>query len=156
MPAVRKVLRERAAEANRVKRMSMGSAVAVALLFGLLAFLVVTALDQAPSSPLTIAVEQPPPPVYVGGDAPVEVRVSSSIEDGHLFVNGRSYGPIPSGEPVLLELIPGAYQFEARKGEAAPVAAVVLVEPGPPRDVLLTPSFIADEQHPDSELQEER
>jgi serine/threonine protein phosphatase PrpC len=156
MPAVRKVLRDRAAEANRAKRMSIGSAAAVALLFGLLAFLAVTALDESPSSQLTIAVDQPPPPVYVDADAPVEVRVSSSVEDGHLYVNGRNYGPIPSGEPVLLELIPGAYQFEARKGEAAPVAAVVLVEPGLPRDVLLTPSRIADEQNPELEPQEER
>jgi len=156
MPAVRKVLRERADEANRAKRMSIGSAAAVALLFGLLAFLAVTALDEAPSSQLTIAVDQPPPPVYVDADAPVEVRVSSSVEDGHLYVNGRNYGPIPSGEPVLLELIPGAYQFEARRGEAAPVAAVVLVEPGLPRDVLLTPSRIADEQNPELEPQEER
>ncbi len=156
MPAVRKVLRERAVQANRAKRMSLGSAAAVALLCGLLAFLAVTALDEAPSSPLTSVLEPPPPPVYVDADAPVEVRVSSSVEDGHLYVNGRNYGPIPSGESVLLELIPGAYQFEARKGEAAPVAAVVLVEPGLPRDVLLTPSLIADEHDRGSELPEER
>lgn len=155
MPAVRRVLRERA-ESNREQRWSIGSAAAVALLFGLVAFIVVTTLDRQPSSPFSEPIEQPPAPAYADAKAPVEVRVSSDIEDGHLYVNGRNYGPLPLGESVLLELVPGAYQFEARKDEAAPVAEVVLVEPGLPRNVRLTPPLDAVDPDFGSQQLEER
>ena len=64
----------------------------------------------------------------------------SSAEQSELYVNGRSYGPLRSDEAVLLRLLPGSYRIEAREVDGTQVGEDVLVEPGQPTEVQLTPS----------------
>lgn len=80
-----------------------------------------------------------PPPTYADAQAPVEVRVLAALDEGELFVNGRSYGPLSLEGPVQLRLIPGAYHIEAREPDGAQVGKDVLIEPGLPTEVVLIP-----------------
>ena len=57
----------------------------------------------------------PPPPAYADAQVPVEVQVRAALDEGELYVNGRSYGPLSLDEAVLLRLMPGAYHFEVRE-----------------------------------------
>ena len=81
----------------------------------------------------------PPPPAYADAQIPVEVTVRAALDDGELYVNGRSYGPLRLDEAILLRLIPGAYHFEARESDGTQVGKDVLVESGRPTEVVLIP-----------------
>ncbi len=89
-------------------------------------------------SPLPVA-PVPPPPAYATAELPVEVKVRASLDEGELFVNGRSYGPLLVDKAVLLRLAPGAYYIEARESDGTQVGKDVLVEPGLPTEVVLIP-----------------
>ena len=81
----------------------------------------------------------PPPPVYADAANPVEVRVRAALDDGELWVNGRSYGPLRLDEPILLRLAPGAYHIEAREPDGTQVGKDVVVRPGVSTEVILIP-----------------
>ena len=78
--------------------------------------------------------------MYADAQIPVEVKVRAALDSGELYVNGRSYGPLPLDEAVLLRLAPGAYHFEARESDGTQVGKDVLVEPGLPTEVILVPA----------------
>ena len=81
-----------------------------------------------------------PPPAYADSQIPVEVKVRAALDDGELYVNGRSYGPLRLEEAILLRLLPGSYHFEAREVDGTQVGKDVLVEPGVPTEVVLIPA----------------
>ena len=81
----------------------------------------------------------PPPPAYADAQIPVEVKVRAALDEGELFVNGRSYGPLNLDEAILLRLAPGAYHIEARESDGTQVGKDVYVEPGLPTEVVLVP-----------------
>ena len=116
---------------------SWPTAASVLVLFGLAA--AITIIGAGRPSSETIAETPPPPPAYADAQTPVEVRVRSSVEQGELYVNGRSYGPLRFDEAVLLRLLPGSYRIEAREVDGTRVGEDVLVEPGQPTEVQLTP-----------------
>lgn len=115
---------------------SWPTAASVLVLLGLAAAITIIGAGR-PST--AIVAEPPPPPAYADAQTPVEVRVSSSVEQGELYVNGRSYGPLQFEEAVLLRLLPGSYRIEALEVDGRRVGEDVLVEPGQPRDIQLTP-----------------
>ncbi len=67
------------------------------------------------------------------------MKVRAAIDEGELYVNGRSYGPLRVDEAVLLRLPPGPYHFEARELDGTQVGKDVVVEPGLPTEVELIP-----------------
>jgi serine/threonine protein phosphatase PrpC len=81
-----------------------------------------------------------PPPAYADADVPIEVHVRAALEQGELFVNGRSYGPLRDDEAILLRLLPGAYHIEAREADGTQVGKDVVVRPGLPEVVLIPPT----------------
>ncbi|MGB5810903.1 MAG: protein phosphatase 2C domain-containing protein [Polyangiales bacterium] len=111
---------------------SWPTAAIVVLLLALAAVITVGA-SRSPVAPVVA----PPPPVYVDAQSPVEVKVRSSVEEGELYVNGRSYGPLGDSEAVLLRLLPGSYRIEARETDGSRIGEDVLVEPGRPTEVRL-------------------
>ncbi|MCB9601376.1 MAG: serine/threonine-protein phosphatase [Sandaracinus sp.] len=81
---------------------------------------------------------QPPPrPEPPAEPEPVEVCVRSDVPEGELFVDGQSYGPMREGVSLCVELLPGAYRFEARTGESVAARATATVREGVPADVEL-------------------
>lgn len=146
LPTAVKSMVPRALTAPRPQRISQPdapdsfswpTAASVMVLLGLAAAIAIIGAGK-PSSQ-TIAESPPPLPVYADAQTPVEVRVRSSAEEGELYVNGRSYGPLLSDEVVLLRLLPGSYRIEAREVDGTQVGEDVLVEPGQPTQVQLTP-----------------
>jgi serine/threonine protein phosphatase PrpC len=111
-----------------------------ASVLGLLGLAAAVTIIGTGRSSETIAAPPPPPPAYADAQTPVEVRVRSSVEQGELYVNGRSYGPLRFDEIVLLRLLPGSYHIEAREVDGTQLGEEVLVEPGQPIEVQLTPS----------------
>ena len=111
-----------------------------ASVLGLLGLAAVVAIVSAGrrASPTT-DVPAPPPPAFANAEVPVEVQVRAAIDEGQLYVNGRSYGPLRVNEAVLLRLPPGAYHFEAREVDGTQVGKDIVVEPGQPREVELIP-----------------
>ena len=135
MPGVREVMRRRGPARDPGRELSWLSATAVLFAFGIAA---VIAISASSKPPIPSAFAAPSlPSAYPDSVAPVAVSVRSSLEQSDLYVNGRNYGPLRSGESVLLELVPGAYQIEARKGDGTSVAQVVLVQPDSPEAVTL-------------------
>ena len=114
---------------------SWPTAASVLMLLGLAAAITIVGAGKSASE--TIA-EPPPPPAYADAQTPVEVRVRSSVKEGELYVNGRSYGPLRFDEAVLLRLLPGSYRIEAREVDGTQVGEDLLVEPGQPAEVELT------------------
>jgi serine/threonine protein phosphatase PrpC len=102
------------------------------IVVGALAFLFAGREDPAPEPrPAT-----PPSEAHAAPVAdPVEVRVRTDVPGAHLFVDGDDLGPIDVGEDVMLEVVPGAYRFEARVGGDAEATVVLTVRPGVPVDV---------------------
>ena len=87
-----------------------------------------------------VAPDAAPPPAYADAEAPIEVHVRAALEQGELFVNGRSYGPLRDDEAILLRLLPGAYHIEAREADGTQVGKDVVVRPGLPEVVLIPPT----------------
>lgn len=87
-----------------------------------------------------VAPDAAPPPAYADAEAPIEVHVRAALEQGELFVNGRSYGPLHDDEAILLRLLPGAYHIEAREADGTQVGKDVVVRPGLPEVVLIPPT----------------
>lgn len=81
----------------------------------------------------------PPAPAYADAQIPVEVKVRAALDEGELYVNGQSYGPLRIDEAVLLRLPPGPYHFEARELDGTQVGKDVVVEAGLPKEVVLIP-----------------
>jgi hypothetical protein len=111
-----------------------------ASVLGLLGLAAVVAIVSAGrrASPLT---NDPPPPApaFANAEVPVEIQVRAAIDEGQLYVNGQSYGPLRVDEAVLLRLPPGAYHLEAREVDGTQVGKDIVVEPGQPREVELIP-----------------
>ncbi len=126
----------RASHPEPASSFSWPTAAAVLVLLGLAAAITIVGAGRTGSE--TIA-ELPPPPAYADAQTPVEVRVRSSVEEAELYVNGRSYGPLRFDEAVLLRLLPGSYRIEAREVDGTQVGEDVLIEPGQPAEVQLTP-----------------
>ena len=115
---------------------SWATAASVLALLALAAVITIVSLGRRATS---TAAAPPPPPVYADAQVPVEVKVRASLEEGELYVNGRSYGPLKVDEAILLRLLPGAYHFEARELDGTQLGKDVTVEPGTPREVILIP-----------------
>ncbi|MCU0673161.1 MAG: protein phosphatase 2C domain-containing protein [Myxococcota bacterium] len=79
----------------------------------------------------------PPRPRPEPEPEPVEVCVRSDVPDGELFVDGQSYGALREGAAFCVELLPGAYRFEARAGGSVAARATLTVRDGVPADVEL-------------------
>lgn len=116
---------------------SWSSAASVLVLLGLAA--VIAIVNAGRRDARDAALDAPPPPAFEDPEVPVEVKVRAALEDGELYVNGRSYGPLAVDEAVLLRLTPGAYHFEARELDGTMVGKDVLVEPGSATEVILIP-----------------
>jgi hypothetical protein len=85
-------------------------------------------------------VEPEPAPVPETGT----VRITTDVDDGAvLFVNGENRGPLSDG--MTLELAPGAYNLEARSGDAQIVSQTVTVTPGQESAVTLSVPAVPDE-----------
>ncbi len=145
LPTVVKSMVPRAMSAPRLDRVSKPeppssfswpTAASVVVLLGLAAAITVVGAGRRSSE---IAEPPPPPPAYADAQTPVEVRVQSSVKEGELYVNGRSYGPLRFDQAVLLRLIPGSYRIEAREVDGTQVGEDVLIEAGKPTEVQLTP-----------------
>ena len=80
---------------------------------------------------------QPPRPRPEPEPEPVEVCVRSDVPEGELFVDGQSYGALREGAAFCVELLPGAYRFEARTGDSVAARATLTVRDGVPADVEL-------------------
>jgi hypothetical protein len=130
-------LRERASDPSGQASFSWTTAASVLGLLGLAAVVAIASAGRS-SSPATEA-STPPAPEFANSEVPVEVQVRAAIDDGQLYVNGRSYGPLRVDQAVLLRLPPGAYHFEAREADGTQVGKDVLVEPGQPTEVELIP-----------------
>jgi len=98
-----------------------------------------------PVEPVVEPTVEPAPPVATTGT----VRVTTDAEEGAtLFVNGEARGPLTDG--MTLDLAPGAYNLEARNGEARlgePQA--VTITAGQESAVTLNVPVIPDEPEPD-------
>jgi hypothetical protein len=116
---------------------SWSTAASVLALLGLAA--VITVVSMGRRSADSDALAAPPPPAFEDPQVPVEVKVRAALEEGELYVNGQSYGPLAMDEAVLLRLTPGAYHFEARELDGTMVGKDVLVEPGAATEVVLVP-----------------
>jgi protein phosphatase len=114
---------------------SWTTAASVLGLLGLAAVVAIVSTGRR-ATPTT---DGPPPPAYADAQIPVEVKVRAAIDEGELYVNGRSYGPLRVDEAVLLRLPPGPYHFEARELDGTQVGKDVVVEPGLPTEVELIP-----------------
>mgnify|MGYP001825650385 CR=1 FL=1 len=125
-------------EPSQAAAFSWSSAASVLVLLGLAAVIAIVSLDRRSSDDEALAA--PPPPAFEDPNVPVEVKVRAALEEGELYVNGRSYGPLAVDEAVLLRLTPGAYHFEARELDGTMVGKDVLVEPGAATEVVLIPS----------------
>lgn len=126
---------ERLSQPDPSPSFSWPTAAAVLLLLGLAAAITIGTGRSKVSS----VAEPLPPPAYADTQAPVEVRVESTLQQGELYVNGRNYGPLPTNEAVLLRLLPGSYRIEAREVDGTQVGEDVLVSAGRPTDVRLDP-----------------
>jgi hypothetical protein len=109
----------------------------VLVVLGLAAVIAIVSADRRDAR--NAVVDAPPPPAFEDPEVPVEVKVRAALEEGELYVNGRSYGPLAVDEAVLLRLTPGAYHFEARELDGTMVGKDVLVEPGSATEVVLIP-----------------
>ena len=116
---------------------SWSTAASVLALLGLAAVIAIVSVGRRSSD--VDALAAPPPPAFEDPDVPVEVKVRAALEEGELYVNGRSYGPLAVDEAVLLRLTPGAYHFEAREVDGTMIGKDVLVEPGAATEVVLVP-----------------
>ncbi len=112
----------------------------VASVLGLLALAAVVTIVSAGRRATRTDLAEPPPPAFANAEVPVEVEVRAAIDDGELYVNGRSYGPLRVDEAILLRLPPGAYHFEARELDGTQVGKDIMVEPGRRWEVELVPS----------------
>lgn len=137
MPAQRAKARERSEQAQEPASFSWSTAASVVLLLGLAAL--ITVIGAGRRAAPTAATAAPPPPAYADAQIPVEVEVRAALEEGELYVNGRSYGPLSLDEAILLRLTPGAYHIEARETDGTQVGKDVVVEPGRPTEVVLIP-----------------
>lgn len=116
---------------------SWTTAASVLALLGLAAVVAIVSMGRR-ASPTTDG-PPPPAPAYVDVQIPVEVKVRAALDEGELYVNGQSYGPLRVDEAVLLRLPPGPYHFEAREFDGTQVGKDVVVEPGVPKEVVLIP-----------------
>ncbi len=91
-------------------------------------------------------VEPPPEPVQPAEPARGTVRVSTDVEDGTLFVNGESRGPLSDG--MTLELAPGVYTVEARSGDAQVATQSVTVTEGGEAAVTLNEPAVPEPTEP--------
>jgi len=137
MSVQRPTQRESPSDVSAPVSFSRATAVSVLALLGLAASITIASSGRPASS--TGTASAPPPPAYADHQLPVEVRVRVALDSGELFIDGRSYGPLQLDEAVLLRLLPGSYQFEARNAEGTKLNRDVLVEPGKPADVFLVP-----------------
>lgn len=100
----------------------------------------VTADEAAPERAVEPAALPPPenkPELVV--EQKVPVRVFSDVADAVLIVNGEARGPLLGSEGQTVELVPGAYRFEAQShGNSAAVEVVTVRADGPaPQEVHL-------------------
>ena len=137
MSSPRSPLRERVSDPPGQGSISWTTAASVLGLLGLAAVVAIVSAGRRATP--TTEVSAPPPPAFANAEVPVEVQVRAAIDEGQLYVNGRSYGPLRVDEAVLLRLPPGAYHFEAREVDGTQVGKDIVVEPGQPRVVELIP-----------------
>ncbi|MBC7171810.1 MAG: hypothetical protein H5U40_05265 [Polyangiaceae bacterium] len=113
----------------------------VLIVFGAIAFF----LSGSRSEESLEASPAQPPEAALAEVAHVEVRVRTDVPDAHLFVDGEDIGPIALDEEVLLEVVPGAYRFEARVGEDVEATVVRSIQADAPQEVeLRLPAGAAD------------
>ena len=137
MPRSRSALRDFMSDPPGRGSFSWTTAASVLGLLGLAAVVAIVSTGRR-ATPMT-DLRAPPPPAFAGAEVPVEVEVRAAIDDGELYVNGRSYGPLRIDEAILLRLPPGAYHFEARELDGTQVGKDIVVEPGRPTEVELIP-----------------
>ncbi|HEY8428160.1 MAG TPA: hypothetical protein VIL20_07290, partial [Sandaracinaceae bacterium] len=96
-----------------------------------------TPIVPAPEPPLAVPDEPVQPAVETG-----TVRIRTDVEDGTLWVNGESRGPLVDG--MVVELPPGAHRFEARSGDATVAEGTVQVTAGAEASVSLEQPVVPD------------
>lgn len=99
--------------------------------FGAVAFLV----SDREGTTIAASPATPAPRPAKAAEGPVEVRVRTDVPGSHLFVDGEDYGEIAIDENVILEVVPGAYRFEARVGENVEATVVRTIEAGAPAEI---------------------
>ena len=129
--------REQAADHAEPVSFSWLTAASVLALLGLAAVITIVSAGRR-ATPTTAA--PPPLPAYADAQIPIEVKVRAALDEGELYVNGRSYGPLRADEAIYLRLLPGAYHIEAREPDGTQVGKDVLVEPGLPEVILIPPT----------------
>ncbi len=76
-----------------------------------------------------------------GAQAPapdtVPVRVRGDVENAELVVNGEVKGALSTGGWQVVDLVPGAYRFEARSGGSTAAVVVATIRPDTPAEIVL-------------------
>jgi len=133
----------------------LGPVIVLLLLIAIIAAIAYSMRDEEPSeaetaTPDTTPVEPEAPP------EPVDVRIQSDVVGGELFIDEQNYGPLEDGVPLHLELLPGAYRFEARQDGSVLASATVTIREAVPADVaLMLPGGAAETTTPDAGIEEE-
>ena len=122
----------------------LGILIAILLVIAIVAAIVFAMRDE-PEDEVVEPVPEPTAPVVEPAPDPVDVRIRSDVLGGELFVDGQNYGPLEEGVPLHIELLPGAYRFEARRDGSALATATVTLREDVPADVsLMLPEGAAD------------
>lgn len=89
---------------------------------------------------------EPIPEVEPPLAAPGSITITTDVEEGTLYVNQESRGPLEDG--MTVELSPGGYTIEARVGETQIASQTITVTEGSAVDVQLTVPVGATEELP--------
>jgi serine/threonine protein phosphatase PrpC len=133
----------------------LGPAIVILVLIAIVAAVVYSMREDEPTEEPTVQTDPEPTEPTVAEPSPVDVRISSDVVGGELFIDEQNYGPLESGVPLHLELLPGAYRFEARQDGSVLASATVTIREDVPADVaLMLPGGAADTS-PDAGIEEE-
>lgn len=134
----------------------LGPAIVILLLIAIIAAIAYSMRQEEPAT--GEVVESDPPvdePVEPAEPEPVDVRIQSDVVGGELFIDEQNYGPLEDGVPLHLELLPGAYRFEARQDGSVLASATVTIREGVPADISLMLPGGAVETSPDAGVDDE-
>ncbi len=133
----------------------LGPVIVILLLIAIIAAIAYSMRDPEPATDENVDTEPVQEPVEPAEPEPVDVRIQSDVVGGELFIDEQNYGPLEDGVPLHLELLPGAYRFEARQDGSVLASATVTIREGVPADVALMLPGGAAETSPDAGIEEE-
>lgn len=132
----------------------LGPIIVILLLIAIIAAIAYSMRDPEPE-PEVETVDPIDEPEQPAEPEPVDVRIQSDVVGGELFIDEQNYGPLEDGVPLHLELLPGAYRFEARQDGSVLASATVTIREGVPSDVALMLPGGAAETSPDAGIEGE-